>query len=318
MLRIGRQNQATSIRVPDQVGSPTPEDLEFLLSKAQRNWRTAVELPFRNPDGIGSFIVVVKCEMGSGQPNWSLYRADEAGYPIVWTHMSSDMLLISNLVSLEATAAKERREREAAKAAAALREEQVPVQFDVPAEEIVKEITIDQDVLRSVEMNLSRAETGLFTFPSYLYFLQNEHVRYSRGGQGYTVIVCEMCVRQEDYYSPLPISGVREAAKRVLGMKRTLDIMAHYEALEFAFLLPHTDAAGAGIFISRVFRLLTETPVTDEVPASDIQFFFGIAGVPQHADKPGRALGLAAAACQRGKQTATAIVCTNTDSSESI
>jgi hypothetical protein len=317
MLRIGRQQQqqaATGIRLPDTIGVPSTEDLQFLLSKAQRNWRTAVEQPFKNPDGIGAFIVVVKCEMGSGAPNWSLYRADEAGYPIVWTHMSTDMLLIHNLISLEATAAKERREREAAKAAADALERQEPVQYEVPVAEIAKEVVIDTELIHTVEMTLSRAETGIFNYPAYLYFLQNEHARYQRGGQGYSVIVCEMCVQEQDYYSPLPISGVREAAKRVLGMKRTLDIMAHYQALEFAFLLPHTDAAGAGIFASRVFRLLTEVPVTDEFDPSAIQFFFGIAGVPQHADKPGQALALATGACQTGKQNSTAIVCANTDS----
>jgi hypothetical protein len=313
MLRIGRQNQATSIRLPDMVGAPSTEDLGFLLSKAQRNWRTAVELPFRNPDGIGSFIVVVKCEMGTGAPNWSLYIADEPGYPIVWTHLSSDMLLIHNLISLEATAAKERREQEAAKAAAEAAEKEAPAQFDVSIAEMPAEVTIDKDVIRSVEMNLSRAETGIFTFPAFLYFLQQEHARYQRGGQPYSLIICQMLVRDEDYFVPLDIPGVREASKRVLAMKRTLDVMAHYEAREFAFLLPHTDAAGAGIFASRVFKLWKETTVDPSVPDEDLQFFFGIAAVPQHADRPGQALALAMAACEKAKNSATAIVCTNTE-----
>lgn len=310
MLRIGRANQATSIRLPDMVGAPSVEDLSFLLSKAQRNWRTAVELPFKNPDGIGAFIVVVKCEMGTGAPNWSLYRADEPGHPIVWTHMSSDMLLIHNLISLEATAAKERREQEEARAKAEAVEKEGPAKFDVAIAEMPKEITIDKDVIRSVEMNLSRAETGIFTYPAFLYFLQQEQARFQRGGQGYSVIICQMCVEEDEYTVPLDIPGVREASRRVLEMKRTLDVMAHYEAREFAFLLPHTDAAGAGIFASRVFKIWTEKTVDSSVPADKIQFFFGIASVPQHADRPGQALALAMAACEKAKSTATAVVCT--------
>ena len=107
----------------------------------------------------------------------------------------------------------------------------------------------------------------------------------------------------------MPIPGVREAARRILAMKRTLDILAHYDAMDFAFLLPHTDAAGAGIFASRVFKLLTETPVLADVDPKNIELFFGIASTPQHADKPGRLLALANQSRLIAKQTATAIVC---------
>src|SRR5271170_7369078 len=106
MLRIGKptQNPFANVRLPQMAAVPAVQDLQFMLGKAQRNWRAAVELPFKYSDTNALFIMTVKCDMGSGEPCWMLYRNDQSGSSMIWSYVSCDVHLLRSLVHTECAA----------------------------------------------------------------------------------------------------------------------------------------------------------------------------------------------------------------------
>lgn len=106
VLRIGKLNQdrLTHCRLPLMTVLPTRDDLQLILSRAQRNWRASVEQPFKYPASDVSFILTVKCEAGSGEPCWMLYRTDESGSELVWSFISADLHQIRDLLHTECAA----------------------------------------------------------------------------------------------------------------------------------------------------------------------------------------------------------------------
>lgn len=112
MFKFGKSRDPgdSANRIPEMLAVPQTGDLQFILSKAQRNWRAAVELPFRTSSCKVSFTISVKCEVGTGSPSWTLFRTDVPGTPAIWTHQSNDVLLIHNLLDLEYEAAKKKSE----------------------------------------------------------------------------------------------------------------------------------------------------------------------------------------------------------------
>ena len=105
MLRIGKQN-ASEIVLPQISAVPSSDDLQFVLSKAQRNWRAAVRLPWKE-EGGAQFVINVQCDMEFGEPYWTLFRKTEQGWAAVWQYCSLDAFLIQNLLRLAGSTEKE-------------------------------------------------------------------------------------------------------------------------------------------------------------------------------------------------------------------
>ncbi|MBY0551628.1 MAG: diguanylate cyclase [Candidatus Obscuribacterales bacterium] len=424
MFRFGK-SQDSSRNNPELLAIPESEDLQFALSKAQRNWRTSVDLPFRVQDSSVSFTVVVKCEMGTGLPCWTLYRTDVPGSPVLWTHKSNDVLLIHNLISLEYTAASEKAAAESAGAAAApsaaqaqpaasssgvelnpyvarlqelgrygsvgaetqtssspgsasalsgqapteLPDSSVSVSKDTAAEssssppqhntaskpsietswndasppdqaasspaadalsaranaaqtyldwlegqktiaadtstvptsdvgEIPQSARADAAKLKmsreikltrnSIEWSLSRSDTGILTYQAFVYFFENECIRFNRGGLPFSILLFD--VRRESSFgsSALSPESMREVGERLRSFKRQLDVLAHFENDEgFVFLLPHTGPEGAQLCMDRVKQVLLEgESLLSAMDSSSIKFSCGIASMPENGTTP--------------------------------
>src|SRR5438477_12916532 len=78
MLRIGKQSISSQLRLPQMSEVPSVDDLQFLLSRSQRNWRQEVELPWKVPESSRRFTITVKCDTITGEPAWTLYEQSEA------------------------------------------------------------------------------------------------------------------------------------------------------------------------------------------------------------------------------------------------
>jgi hypothetical protein len=526
MLKIGRpsHNPLANVRLPQMSAVPGTQDLQFMLGKAQRNWRASVELPFKYADVNDLFILTVKCEMGSGDPCWMLYK--DNGSDMIWSYVSSDIHLLRNLVHTECAAStgntqltEESCQPDCATNAdaiaisdsrvigmsgaltaeeaggdalqvnqplvredailegdmarlqvatllqsvamekmtgrlefqrhgetgdmffeegslkhastmessgddavlemltwqdgnfhfyegesflhqtvkkrldsllmegvtlldqwvfllgmgickqsyltqkdATLTEEDfslslldraggdladlkafydridgqstleqllgrqpmskagwVPLLYNLVSRDLVGAVTnlpgrrqslpdpiaIDESVVDSITKLLSRSETGMVSYPALLYFLQQEHHRFRRGGLSYTIVVFEMCAtdnRAPNGTKPLPIQSLREIGSRIRATKRELDVLGHFETLDFALLLPHTDIDGAATLVRRLERLISGDPLMNTIHAHQIIAYFGIAGVPEDCDDPGILLAAAREAKQLAKE----------------
>ena len=159
--------------------------------------------------------------------------------------------------------------------------------------------SVDSAAIQSVIMTLRRGDTGMFNYPAFLYFLEQEYFRGHRSGSPVSVIIFEMRVKagpQGSIREPLPIGALREAVLRISQAKRHNDLLAHYEAFDYALLCPETKGEGARVFAKRLVTALTKTPLSTGVDASTLSLSFGAACVPEDFLELGLLLSAAEAA----------------------
>lgn len=307
MLRFSKQNDPGNVRMPTMSVMPSPEDLQFILSQAQRNWRRAVELSFKTPGGSQLFTIAVQCEMGSGEPVWTLTRQGALGAQVAWTHTSQDVRLIHNLIAPEfhGTGAGQAAGAENAAALASVESTNGDKSGEAATaqkggeegeEEATGELDSDTLAIQSVFRSLCRPETGLFTYPAFLYFVDQEWRRFRRGGLPFSLMIFQISYREVDVRvssKPLSIEAIHEAALRITATKRDLDLLAHYGAFDFAVLLPHTEADGAAVFAGRVQQALTASPLVPGLSADGTMLYGGIAQMPGDSDRPRPLIGAA-------------------------
>jgi GGDEF domain-containing protein len=158
---------------------------------------------------------------------------------------------------------------------------------------------VDSAAIQSVIMSLRRGDTGMFNFPAFLYFLEQEYFRGHRSGSPISVIVFEMRVKSGPNAAirePLPINALREAVLRISQTKRHNDLLAHYEAFDYALLCPDTKGEGARVFANRIMQALLKSPLSTGVDSRSLSLSFGAACVPEDFLELGLLLSAAEAA----------------------
>jgi GGDEF domain-containing protein len=93
--------------------------------------------------------------------------------------------------------------------------------------------------------------------------------------------------------APLPLSALRQAIDRINEMKRTFDLLAHYETDHFALLLSDADPAGACRLIARIINYLLESPLAPDIDPKMLHLAFGVASCPDDCTSAGRLLASA-------------------------
>lgn len=164
---------------------------------------------------------------------------------------------------------------------------------------------IDTAAIQSVMMSLRRAETGMFLYPAFLYFLEQEFFRSYRSRTALSVVVFEMRqaithngqVKKHD----LSTGSVVDAALRISQLKRHVDLIAHYDNGDYALLLPNTKAAGCQIFINRIIKTLTASPLS-ELEEGALALAFGAASIPEDFVELSAILGAADLSMNQAKQ----------------
>jgi len=170
---------------------------------------------------------------------------------------------------------------------------------------------IDMAAIQGVAKSLQRSETGIFTYPAFLYFLEQEYFRFLSSGWPFSVAMFELRLRRggpEAPLDPLPLTAVREATKRINSVKRNLDLFAHYETFDYAMMLPNTNSAAAGIFANRIVEVLLSAPLAEGVSMHNLALHLGIANIPEDCQELGLVLAAAREARNRAKQTNVPVV----------
>lgn len=143
---------------------------------------------------------------------------------------------------------------------------------------------IDNSAIQSIMMSLRRAETGLFIYPAFLYFLEQEYFRAYRSRAAFSVVVFEL--RQKKVIDGKLVKRIlhekaqMDAILRISNIKRHVDMMAHYDSYDYALLLPSTRPQGAEIFINRVIDALKAKPLGGEIDPSQLAIAFGCCSIP--------------------------------------
>ncbi len=162
--------------------------------------------------------------------------------------------------------------------------------------------------MRAAEKALTMPETGLYTFPALLYFLDREFSRFERFKRPFSIVVLKIGLLSKgnantdqsagnpgNSYTrlrPLPLPAVKDLGKTISRIKRTIDILAHYQTFDYALLLPETGRQAAGNFIDRLSDVLKVASLQD-VGAETIDFAIGCASVPEDSNNLDAVLALA-------------------------
>lgn len=165
---------------------------------------------------------------------------------------------------------------------------------------LLQTTALDRNAIDTVSRSMKRPDTGIVSYPVFQYFLEQEYFRFQFNQQPFAVIIFEVWVWGAEKLEALPIPAVAEVARRIGGVKRNIDLLAHFEALHYAMLLPNTEPAAAAILGHRCLEVLTATSLTSDLATRRLALAFGIAGIPEDC----RDIGLLLSAAKVAKNVA--------------
>lgn len=162
---------------------------------------------------------------------------------------------------------------------------------------------IDRSMIAGVVKALTRAETGIITYPALLFFIEREFAKSIAFGMPLSLIVFEsrIFLGGDPTPQPLPIPALKEIASRIDSLKRPFDTLAHYETFDFALLLPGLTAKAARMFGHKVAESLVNVPLM-QGQTQRLLIAGGIASTPEDTQDLGRFLAAAREAKNKAKE----------------
>jgi len=162
---------------------------------------------------------------------------------------------------------------------------------------------VEWSQMRAAEKALMAPETGLYTFPALLYFLDREFCRFERFKRPFSVVVLKIGIMPKGTtlgnvatdsrrLRPLPSPAVKDLGKTISRIKRQIDILAHYQTFDYALLLPETGRQASGNFVDRLSDVLKVTNLQD-VNEERIDFSIGCASLPEDGNNLDTVIALA-------------------------
>jgi len=164
---------------------------------------------------------------------------------------------------------------------------------------------VDLNAAESAIRSCIRAETGIFTYDAFVYFLQQEFQRHEAGGMPFSVLLMEARIKRGNALDYLPEQGMKETIGRIQSLKRPFETLAHFETFDYALLLPQTELRTATLVAQRLVLSLKTIPKVDF--ESDYLFWIGVAGVPGDGRDVATLLTAAQEAKARAVQTQTSV-----------
>jgi hypothetical protein len=177
-----------------------------------------------------------------------------------------------------------------------------------PSRRPLESVAVDHQAIQQAVRTMVRPETNLFTYPIFLFMLEQEFFRFERSGASFALVIFEAGLRASGGgVRPLPLAQVQEMTDRVRIAIRNTDIYGHYETFDYALLLPQTDIAGAVLVAQRIVGILTDSPLQPDMEG-ELVLAFGVGGVPEDGRDLGLLLSASSQAKNHAKKTGSAIV----------
>lgn len=159
---------------------------------------------------------------------------------------------------------------------------------------------IDFSIIDAAFDEILRPETDMLSYPLFLFFAQREHKLSSRTRTGYSVVIFD--VKQNGL---LPQGKhLRRVVKAFNQVKGELDLVGHFQTLEFGMILPFSNADKAlGLCKSMVQALAAlppeeeegDPPAEPQEPEAPLKLSFGVVSVPEDSTDLTKAILLAQA-----------------------
>lgn len=165
---------------------------------------------------------------------------------------------------------------------------------------------IDRSVIQGVTRSLIRAETGMFTYPAFLFMLEQEFAKSVVLGLPLSLILFEVRISTGTMDQPLPIQALKEVAGRIGKLKQSFDILGHYETFDIALLLPGSPLKVSRVIANTVASVLMNTPLIQGSSAR-LLLSGGVAVSPDDTQELGRLISAAREAKNKAKESGTSI-----------
>jgi hypothetical protein len=162
---------------------------------------------------------------------------------------------------------------------------------------------LDQSVVQKAVKALVRPDTNLVSYPLALCFLQQEFDRFEITNQPFSIVIFDIAFRGQEGLRPLSNAEICTMAKCFEPAKRSFDILAHFQALEYIAILPSTDVAAASIVAKRLIALALADSNLGNRPAEKLLISCGVAGLPEDCESLGKLLAAALEAKNKSKET---------------
>lgn len=168
-----------------------------------------------------------------------------------------------------------------------------------------------KQVIQALKYNFIRPDTGIFSLEGILYFLEYEFYRFEAYNLPLSLIIMEMSKRKGEgsmQVEALPPEIIAQAAMRIDLVKRPLDIIGHFENMEFALILPNTRPSQAAFIANRILDSVSNTPLANDINKRNLQIAIGVAGLPADGEDIPALIGAARSAKNEALQGTFPIV----------
>ncbi len=330
------------LNIPD---TPDTHMLQKLLSDLSTA-TTLAKCDISWQSGENSFTLTLNHSRQAARAGWKLYKGKGLQSSLVWDYATNDVAFVHKLIldSLKQISASQSQiripavqnpadileERRAvninSNLSGKLRKLFIGTQEDLIAENrppispIAKSKVstkfkveyIDLSPGRQLLEHLFVGQFGIFSYPTFLFFLEREYFEAIENKNHLALIVFKAI---ENNASSLNIAQalspviLQEIAKRINQTQRKTDILAEYDQNTFAVLLPDTSTIGGKTFIRRVEKALFKSALDSEVAESSIKFAFGLATLGEHCNTLPSLLLFARKALEKAQKLGTDIVC---------
>jgi hypothetical protein len=131
-----------------------------------------------------------------------------------------------------------------------------------------------------VKKQLIRSETGIYTYPAFVFFVEQECLRFEDTKDPFSILVVAARIDQSDKLLPLPLEATKNVIAQLLSIKRRMDILAHFQTLDLVLLLPRCDSNLTLLVAQRLYKLMMQDAFV--LQSGQMHLTMGIASVPEH------------------------------------
>jgi GGDEF domain-containing protein len=160
-------------------------------------------------------------------------------------------------------------------------------------------IELNQHLLRTIRDKIVTRQTGLYTYPAFLLFLEQEVNRYLDCRRPFSLILLKLTYRDLDpndlVMQEAAVRALAEPLKKISELKRRCDIFCQYRTSEYALLLPESELKLAHHLIESIANTVKGHALSPSAHAHSLTMECGVANIPEQCDTPEALLALAEA-----------------------
>jgi diguanylate cyclase (GGDEF)-like protein len=158
-------------------------------------------------------------------------------------------------------------------------------------------IDLDRHVLQSLRKTLTRSETSLYTYPTFLLFLEQEMARFVTHRRPFSLVTIRMSFKDLDpndlSMQEAAVRALSEPLTRISGFKRNSDIFCHYKTSDYVLILPETDSITTTQLTTHMAEQLKDCSLTGPDTIHTLTLQLGTVSVPEDGETLEKILAMA-------------------------